>query len=168
MQLLHRAGSFLFIHAGLCDQVTQMMEKRSLEYLNRQFRKQVKQKPFEFYYGPLANTMRTKYREVDMPLTELGIQRAYRQGIHAIVHGHQSRTNGQNIKLRQGMIHIEGDITLDRNSRRKEGLAHHGAGVTIIRPEGQVIGISTDYPYAKVFQPEKYMNNQASSAYATE
>jgi hypothetical protein len=154
MQLLCREGSFLFIHAGLDDRITSLIEEESIGYLNRLFRKQIKHDLFEFYYGPLANTMRTKYREVDMPLTHRGVERAHRQGVHAIVHGHRNRTNGQRIMLRQGMIHIECDITMDRNTRKKEGLDGYGVGVTIIRPEGRVIGISTDYAYAKVFEPE--------------
>lgn len=153
MQLLYREGSFLFIHAGFDDRIINTIEEESFSYLNRLFRKQIKHDLFEFYYGPLANTMRTKYREVDMPLTHHGVERAYRQGVHAVVHGHRNRTHGQRIMLRQGMIHIESDITMDRNSRKKEGLDSYGAGVTIIRPEGSVIGISTDYPYAKVFEP---------------
>jgi hypothetical protein len=104
--------------------------------------------------------MRTKYRDVDMPLTRNGVMRAYRQGVHAVVHGHRNRTRGQRIMLRQGMIHIESDITMDRNSRKKEGLDGYGVGVTIVRPEGQIIGISTDYPYAKVFEPENYLRQQ--------
>jgi NhaP-type Na+/H+ and K+/H+ antiporter len=157
MQLLYRSGSFLFIHAGLDDRIINLVEEQSFAYLNRLFRQQIKHDLFEFYYGPLANTMRTKYREVDMPLSHHGVERAYRQGVHAIVHGHRNRTSGQRIMLRQGMIHIESDITMDRNSRRKEGLENYGAGVTIIRPEGQVIGISTDYPFAKVFEPHTYL-----------
>lgn len=158
MQLLHREGSFLFIHAGLDDRVTHLIEEKSTDYLNRLYRKQIKNNLFEFYYGPLANTMRTKYRPHDMPLTNSGVKRAYHQGLHAVVHGHRNRTNGQRIMLRQGMIHFESDITMDRNSRAKEGLDHYGAGVTIIHPEGQVIGISTDYPHAKIFTPETYLN----------
>jgi len=157
MQLLYRAGSFLFVHAGLDDRITRLSEEQSFAYLNSLFRRQIKHDLFEFYYGPLANTMRTKYREVDMPLTRHGVERAYRQGVHAIVHGHRNRTSGQRIMLRQGMIHIESDTTMDRNSRHKEGLKNYGAGVTIICPEGRVIGISTDYPFAKVFEPETYI-----------
>ena len=167
MRLLYRAGSFLFIHAGLDDRITHLIEEKSTGYLNRLFRKQIKHDLFEFYYGPLANTMRTKYREVDMPLTYHGVERAYRQGVHAIVHGHRNRTAGQRIMLRQGMIHIESDVTMDRNSRSKEGLDGYGAGVTIIQPEGRVIGISTDYPYAKIFEPETYLQQQAEQAHAT-
>ena len=65
------------------------------------------------------------------------------------------------------MIHIESDITMDRNSRSKEGLDGYGVGVTIVRPEGQVIGISTDYPYAKVFEPETYIPQQEKRKHAT-
>ncbi len=161
MQLLCHKGSFLFIHAGLDDRITSLIKEEGIDYLNDLFRKQIEHDLFEFYYGPLANTMRTKYREVDMPLTHHGVERAYREGIHTIVHGHRNRTQGQRIMLRQGMIHIECDITMDRNTRKKEGLDGYGVGMTIIRPEGQVIGISTDYPYAKVFEPKNHLQPKA-------
>jgi len=167
MQLLYREGSFLFIHAGLDDRITSLIEEESIGYLNRLFRWQIKHDLFEFYYGPLANTMRTKYREVDMPLTHRGVKRAHRQGVHAIVHGHRNNTNGQRIILRQGMVHIESNITMDRNTRKKQGLDGYGVGVTIIRPEGRIIGISTDYAYAKVFEPENYLQPQTRQAHAT-
>ncbi|ARU58787.1 metallophosphoesterase [Oleiphilus messinensis] len=158
MQLTHQEGSFLFIHAGLDDRITSIIEEESIDYLNALFQQQVKHDLFEFYYGPLANTMRTKYRKVDMPLTCHGVDRAYRLGVHAIIHGHVNRTEGQRIMMREGMIHIEGDVTMDRNSRKKEGLKGYGMGVTIIHPKGQVIGISNDYPYAKIFEPGHYLN----------
>lgn len=157
MQLAHREGSFLFIHAGLDDRVTQMIANKGVAHLNRQFRLQMNHNLFEFYYGPLANTMRTKYRDVDMPLTHRGVSQVHKEGVHVIVHGHRNRTQGQLIMLRHGMIHIESDITMDRNSRRKEGLDGYGAGVTIVRPEdGRVLGISTDCPHAKVFEPATF------------
>lgn len=167
MQLLYRDGSFLFIHAGFDDRIINTVEEQGFAYLNRLFRKQIKNDLFEFYYGPLANTMRTKYREVDMPLSHHGVERAYRLGVHAVIHGHRNRLNGQRIMLRQGMIHVESDMTMDRNSRKKEGLDDYGIGVTIIRPEGQIIGISTDYPYAKVFEPEFFLQQQRSLKHAT-
>lgn len=157
MQLIHREGSFLFVHAGLDDRFVALLAEKNEAYINTLYRETIQSDLFGFYYGPLANTMRTKYRDVDMPLTEYGVEIAGRQGLHAVVHGHRNRTNGQRIALRQGMIHIEGDITLDRNSRRKEGLRGYGMGVTIIRPEGRVIGISNDFPYAKVFEPQRYL-----------
>lgn len=157
MQLAYREGSFLFIHAGLDDQIIEMMKKKGVAHLNRLFRKKIKRDLFEFYYGPLGNTMRTKYRDVDMPLTRHGVARAYRQGVNAVVHGHRNRTNGQQMMLRKGLIHFESDITMDRNTRRKAGLNGFGIGITIVRPEGSVIGISNDYPYAKVFEPHSYL-----------
>lgn len=157
MQLAYRDGSFLFLHAGLDDRVARVIDRKGVHQLNKRYRKQVKNDLFGFYYGPLANILRTKYRAHDLSLSAKGVRRIQRQGLHAVVHGHRNRLHGQQIMLRQGMIHIESDITLDRNSRRKEGLRGYGAGVTIIRPEGQVIGISTDHPFAKVFEPGIYL-----------
>lgn len=163
MRLAHREGSFLFVHAGLDDSTARLIEDEGVEALNRRFAEQVLEDPFGFYYGPLANTLRTKYRKVDFPLTEHGVDRVYRQGIHAVVHGHINLTAGQRLMIRRGMLHIEGDITLDRNSRRKEGLEGHGMGVTIIDPAGRVIGISNDYPHAKVFEPERYLERRRAA-----
>jgi hypothetical protein len=159
MKLAHREGSFLFVHAGFDDRLAIMLEEGGLKRLNRLYRDLIHSNPFEFYYGPVANTLRTKYRKSNMPLTKSGVERVQRMGIHAIVHGHHNRTHGQMLRLRRGMLHIECDITLDRHSRRKEGLKGPGAGVTIIRPEGKVLGISTDYPHAKLFDPQAFLND---------
>jgi len=158
MQLAYRDGSFLFLHAGLDDSIARLIDKKSVHHINKLYRHQIEKDLFSFYYGPLANTMRTKYRAHDMRLTKKGVRRIYKEGLHAVVHGHRNRLHGQQIMLREGMIHIESDVTLDRNSRRKEGLKGFGAGVTIVRPEGQVLGISTDHPFAKVFEPEAYLS----------
>lgn len=83
----------------------------------------------------------------------------HRLGIHAIVHGHVSQTTGQNISLRSGMLHFQCDVTLDRNSRQKAGLAEFGAGVTSISPTGKIKGISTDSPQVKIFQPDRVRSN---------
>jgi len=157
MQLAYRKGSLIFLHAGFDDQVAKMIESKGVSYLNRLYKKQVRRDLFNFYYGSLANTMRTKYRNVDKPLTRDGVQRTYRRGIHVVIHGHRNITNGQRIMLRKGMVHVESDITMDRNSRKKEGLDYYGIGVTIVDPKGRIIGISTDHPYAKVFEPGIYL-----------
>jgi hypothetical protein len=167
MQLTHRAGSFLFVHAGLDDRIAKKLEKHSIKHLNKLFHRQLQRNPFKFYYGPVANTMRTKYRRVDLPLTSQGVERVYRQGIHAIVHGHRNRKHGQRIMLRQGLLHFECDTTLDRNTRAKEGLRGYGAGVTIIDPQGRVIGVSTDYPNAKVFDPTALLKPHRKRSHAT-
>jgi hypothetical protein len=156
MQLAYREGSLIFIHAGFDDQLARMIAKKGVDHLNRLYRKQIRKDLFDFYYGALANGMRTKYRDVDKPLTRQGVIKAHHQGIHTVVHGHRNITNGQRIMLRKGMIHTESDITMDRNSRKKEVLEGYGIGVTVVDPKGKIIGISTDYPYAKVFEPGYY------------
>jgi hypothetical protein len=153
MRLAHREGSFLFVHAGVDDRLAGLIERSGLDYINHQFSEQVLSDPFEFYYGPLANALRTKYRHTDMPLTGHGVKRLRRLGLTAVVHGHRNRLAGQRLMLRQGLPHFECDTTLDRYSRQHEGLPGPGAGVTLFHPQGYVLGISSDYPYAKVFRP---------------
>ena len=137
--------------------VAGQLARDGVQALNERFRRLMEENLFELYHGPVGNTFRTKYRDSDRPFTAQGLRHLHEAGILAIVHGHRNRTRGQRIMLRQGMIHIESDITMDRNSRKKEGLKGYGVGVTIVRPEGHVIGISTDYPRAKVFAPEHYL-----------
>ncbi len=153
MQLAYREASFLFIHAGLDDQIAQIVYENGVKHLNREFRNKVKKDLFDFYYSPLANVIRTKYREVDRPLTLRGVESVRRRKIHAIVHGHQHLRHGQRITLRKGMINFECDSTLDRNTRERIGVIGYGAAVTIIQPDGVVKGISADYPFIKVFIP---------------
>jgi hypothetical protein len=156
MQLSYRRGSFLFLHAGLDDAISHDIEQKGVASLNKRFRREIKHDLFSFYYGSLANTMRTKYRNSDLPLTSAGVEKVNKQGIYAIVQGHINRRHGQRIVLKQGLLHIESDVTLDRHSRDKEGLKGIGAGVTIIHPDKKVLGVSTDYPFAKVFNPDFY------------
>ncbi len=154
MQLGYREGSFIFLHAGLDDRMAALISKKGIKYVNRKFRKQMHGDPFDFYYGPLANIIRTKYRPVDMPLTRRGVRLLRKKnGVHAIVHGHRNLLHGQRVLLRKGIVNFECDATLDRNTRAKEGLEGPGAAVTIFRPEGLVMGISSDYPYIKIFEP---------------
>ncbi len=153
MRLAYRSGSFLFIHAGLDDRIARTIEQGGVKRLNRQFRSEVRGDLFDFYYGPLANTIRTKYRKVDRPLTRQGVEFVHGKGIYAIVHGHQHLRNGQRITLRKGMVTFECDTTLDRNTRLREGIEGSGAAATVISPDGRVKGISTDYPFVKVFEP---------------
>ena len=71
----------------------------------------------------------------------------------AAADGSRNRRTGQRLMLRQGLLHFECDTTLDKNSRKREGLKGHGAGVTIIRPKGQILGVCSDYHSTKVFTP---------------
>ena len=153
MRLAYQRGSFLFVHAGLDDRAAKLVSKHGVKQLNQLFHDHVKEELFEFYYGPLANIIRTKYREVDMPLTQKGVKLIHEAGIHAIVHGHDNRHHGQRIMVRKGIVNFECDATIDQNSRKKEGLRGCGAAVTIFHPDKLVMGVSTDYPFIKVFDP---------------
>ncbi len=153
MSLMLKKGSFLFVHAGLDDRIASMINKRGLKKLNGEFKQNINEELFEFYYSPLANTIRTKYREVDMPLSKHGVRLINEKGIYALVHGHKNMRYGQRIMLRKGMVNFECDASVDLNTRSRENLGGNGAAVTIFRPEGVVLGISTDYPYIKVFEP---------------
>lgn len=159
MKLALCKGSFLFIHAGLDDRISRVISRKGVKHLNRQFREHVHEELFEFYYGPLANTIRTKYREVDMPLTRHGVKMINKKGIYAIVHGHKNMHYGQRIMLRKGLVNFECDASVDRHTRSKEGLQNHGAAVTIFHPDRLVLGISTDYPYIKVFDPDSLIKS---------
>ncbi|MEW8690358.1 MAG: metallophosphoesterase [Candidatus Thiodiazotropha endolucinida] len=156
MQLVYRQGSFLFVHAGIDDRMAKLIERKGIKYINEEFRDSVEDEIFEFYYGPMANLIRTKYRDVDMPLTRKGSDLMHDAGIHTIVHGHANRHYGQRIMLRKGMIHFECDATIDRYTRIKEGLKGKGAAVTIFHPKQLVMGISTDYPHIKVFDYKSF------------
>lgn len=154
MQLAWHSGSFLFLHAGVDDVFVDMLTEQGLEGLNARYQEACHGDLFGFYHGPLANALRTKYREQDHPLTANGLVKLHAAGIHAVVHGHRSSAEGQRIMLRQGLLHFEGDVTLNRNSRASKGLAGVGIGCTIISPQGHLLGISRDHPRAKLFAPE--------------
>jgi hypothetical protein len=163
MQLACQEGSFLFIHAGLDDRIAELIDTRGIQYLNHRFREQLAGDAFDLYYGPIGNCFRTKYREVDMPFTRQGTSSAHHAGIQVVVHGHRNVIHGQHIVCRQGMINFECDTTMDFNSRRKEGLKGPGAGVTIIHPDGVVMGISTDYPKIKLYSQDGDASNYGVS-----
>jgi len=153
MRLAVRKGSFLFVHAGLDNNIAHLINQKGVRQLNREFKKQLHGDPMRFYYGPVANAIRTKYRPGDRHLTSAGARQVHENDMHVIVHGHKNMLNGQRISVRKSIVNFECDVTLDRHSRYKEGLTGAGAGVTIIRPDKKIIGISTDHPYVKVFDP---------------
>ncbi|MFD1384628.1 metallophosphoesterase [Rhodanobacter aciditrophus] len=157
MELVTKRGSFLFLHAGLDDIMSQMLLKNGTKYVNKAFHKNLKRRDlFGFYYSSIANTFRTKYRDADLPLTEKGVKAIHKSGVKAVVQGHVNRVQGQRLALKKGLIHIEADITLDRNSRQLEGLEGTGVGATLINKEQGIVGISCDYPSIKVLDPEQF------------
>ncbi|UCB54688.1 MAG: metallophosphoesterase [Thiotrichales bacterium] len=159
MRLAMRKGSFLFVHAGLDNNIAHLIDQNGVKQLNREFKKQLKGDPMRFYYGPVANAIRTKYRPGDRQLTGAGARQVHANDMHVIVHGHKSMRNGQRITMRKSIVHFECDVTLDRHSRARDGLKGAGAGVTIIRPDKKILGISTDHPYVKVFDPNNLLGS---------
>ena len=155
MQLGYHVGSFMFVHAGFDDPIASLIHEHGIKEVNLQFRRALYEDPFDLYYGSLANTIRTKYRAVDKHLSPEGADFIRKSGVHVIIHGHRNLHNGQRIMMRRGLINFECDATVDEHSREKEGLTGPGAAVTIIHPDGHILGISTDFPYAKVFEPKR-------------
>ncbi len=154
MQLVKKRGSFLFLHAGLDDNMAELLANHGIKHANQAFKKNLmSQNLFSFYYGSLANTFRTKYRKADLPLTRHGAKVARKAGIQVLVHGHINQHAGQRVSLKNDLIHIEADITLDANSRKSEGLEGMGVGATLIDKKRGLVGLSGDYPVAKVFRP---------------
>lgn len=161
MRLAMQRGSFLFVHAGLDNNIAHLINQKGIKQVNREFNRQLQGNPMRFYYGPLVNAIRTKYRPGDRQLTKAGAQQVHDNEIHVIVHGHKAMRNGQRISVRKTIVNFECDVTLDRHSRSRDGLKGPGAGVTIIRPDKKIIGISTDHPYVKVFDPGDLLQSGA-------
>ncbi|SBS33657.1 diadenosine tetraphosphatase [Marinomonas spartinae] len=156
MRLVEKRGSFLFLHAGLDDAMGELLLKNGTSYANKAFHRNLKHMDlFGFYYSSIANTFRTKYRDADLPLTDRGVNAIHKAGIHFVVQGHINRQEGQRIAIKKGLIHIEADITLDEHSRQREGLLGYGIGATLINKKQGLIGISCDYPTAKVLKPNE-------------
>lgn len=155
MELMAKRGSFLFLHAGLDDDMARLVYKKGINHANKAFHRSLRyQDLFSFYYSPQANTFRTKYRPADLPLTDLGVRWMRKAGIQVLVQGHVSRSHGQRLAVKHGVLHIEADITLDCNSRALEGLEGRGMGATVIAAKRGVLGLSCDYPQAKWLSPK--------------
>ncbi len=161
MRLAYRKGSFLFVHAGMDDHIAGMLHDCGTNGLNGLFKKQLHGSAYEFYYGSVANTIRTKYRCQDKPLSRKGAMHAHQAGIHAIVHGHKNLHRGQRISVRKSMLNFECDVTLDIGSRSREGLIGRGGGATLIHPAGYILGISSDYDRIKVFDTSAILTTQS-------
>jgi len=144
LRVAYRAGSFLFVHAGIDDTMARAIRNQGIGDVNQQFRRSLSTDPFGLYNGALGNMFRTKYRVQDFPFTASGADDLQRAGIHAIVHGHKTHASGQQVELRHGIAHFECDASLDRNTRREAGLPGLGVATTIFGPGG-VCAISSDF-----------------------
>ena len=155
MNMVHHCGSLLFVHAGLDDAMCALLAEGGAEAVNARFRAEAREDPFAFYFGPVANLVRTKYRDTDKDLSTTGVRALYAQGVKMVVQGHVNNHQGQRLLAKRGLLHLEGDVTLDRASRLSEGLPGIGTGATFIHPSGDIVGLSSDYPAAKHFHPER-------------
>ena len=158
IQLSFQDGSFFFVHAGADDKVAYEIRAKGIKGINKKFKKYLKSGLCKLYYGPIGNMIRTKYRDTDREFSRKGTLMLRNAGINVIVHGHRNLYYGQRIMIRKDMVNFECDTSLDINTRKKEGVAGYGASVTIIRPEKTILGISSDYPYIKVFEPWYTLN----------
>ncbi len=159
MRLTWRAGSVLFAHAGLDDEMAAVLRRDGVEGLNARFAALLEDDLFELYNGAVGNMFRTKYRPLDYPLTPQGLEDVRAAGIHAIAHGHRNVLRGQRLTLRAGLLHFECDASLDINTRAVEGLSGRGGAATIFREDGSVLGISTDHPLVKQFDPAEHCDS---------
>ena len=151
MQLVHRVGSVLFIHAGVDDSLAARVRTDGVEGINAWFRRLMRDDLFELYHGAIGNGFRTKYRDTDRPLTHRGVRDLHDAGVYAVVHGHRNILHGQRILFREGMLNVECDASIDQNTRALFGLHPVGAAVTTFCPDGRLVGISSDHPTAKIF-----------------
>lgn len=157
MRLCHRQGAVLFLHAGVDDQIAELLGQQGHEGLNAAFDDLLARGDwFELYNGPVGNVFRTKYRMSEPQLTERGVAALGRAGIHAIAHGHRNITLGQRMIFRRGLLNFECDASIDRNTRALEGLSAHGAAATVFRSDGSVLAVSSDFPSCKRFDPAEF------------
>ncbi|RUM91219.1 MAG: hypothetical protein DSZ27_06985 [Thiomicrospira sp.] len=156
MDLVHVSGSYCFSHAGLDDQFAEKMKYDSIECLNQQFRHQMQAgQIFEMYYSEFGNVFRTKYRDNDWPLTEKGACTLKQNKIFAMVNGHRSHQQGQQLFVRQGLLNFECDTLINTNCRRKSNIQTLGEAVTIFYSDGMVSALSSDFPATKQFHPNQ-------------
>lgn len=156
LDLVHLAGSYCFCHAGLDDRFAEKLVKEGAASLNQAFRTQMREgRIFEIYYSEFGNVFRTKYRENDWPLTDSGSERLRAHHIYALVNGHRSHQQGQQLFLRQGLLNFECDTKLNANCRRKSNLQTPGEAVTIFYASGLVSALSSDFPVTKQFHPRQ-------------
>ncbi len=155
MTLAHRDGSFLFVHAGVDDTIARVLRASGIEGVNEQYFRLKRENLFDLYNGAVGNAFRTKYRDIDFPLTPSGLEDLRASGIYAVVHGHRNILRGQRITLRAGILNFECDASVDRNTRKIERLSGPGGAVMVFHPHGQLFATSTDYPFVRRFDPSK-------------
>ena len=149
-ELILESGSLLFMHAGLDDAVTTIVETEGVAGLNQRFRSLVAEEDyFALYFGPVGNVFRTKYRSHEPVFSDSAARAMRDRGHHIVVHGHENRDNGQGMKMRSGLLHLQCDASVDAGTRKNEGIPGLGGGLTLLHASGQVYGLSMDCPRVK-------------------
>jgi hypothetical protein len=138
------------------DEAARWLASEGIEGVRRRFRTALREEPFELYNGPLGNVFRTKYRDLDLRMTDRGRGDLHREGIYAIVHGHRNVFLGQHMNFRRGLLNFACDACVDRNTREIESLPGLGSAATLIAEDGTIYGLSADHPAVKVFDPTLY------------
>lgn len=156
LKLGYRAGSFLFVHAGVDDVTARILKDSDVDGLNAAYQDAMSSDLFNLYNGPLGNMFRTKYRDTDMTFSESGLTDLKSSGIYAVVHGHRNMRAGQRMTFRHGLLNFECDASVDSGTRALEGFSGLGAAATIIGREGYITAVSSDFPMAKVFPLNRY------------
>lgn len=159
MKVAHQEGSFLFIHAGVDDFTTDWVSRVGVNGLNDKFSILMRNDPFELYNGHVGNVFRTKYRNTDFPFSKNSVKKLHKLGLNAIIHGHRNTVQGHRITVKRGFLNFECDTSLDRKTRKIEGLSGFGASWLTLYPEGKIEAYSTDYPTVKEFSI-KYVNGK--------
>jgi len=157
LKLALRAGSYLFVHAGVGDGAAAILRCDGVDGLNRRFARALRRgDEVRMYHGPLGNCARTRYRLRDEQFTEQGIADLHAAGVYAVVHGHGEAGAGIQVDVRRNLVDIGCDLILNANARASEGVDGPGAGVLSIRGDGQVWGASVDFPAVKVLNVPSY------------
>lgn len=154
LKLMYRAGSYLYCHAGIDDKMIALMHVQTIKQINQKALCMLNQgQLFELYYSHFGNVFRTKYRDNDFALTFQGTQKLAELGIFALVNGHRSHQNGQQIFVRQGLLHFECDTQLNANCRKKHQLPEFAYASTTFYPDGWVKALSSENGGQKRFHP---------------
>ncbi len=150
-----RAGSLLFVHAGVDDRLAEMFANGGEQALGRAYQRLWSSDPLALYYGPFGNSVRTRYRSIDAALTERGVRALHSCGVYAVMHGHEAVPEAPLMQLRSGLLHFRCGALLDANTRAAAGLRSPGAAVTLVI-EGKILGICSERLFVRVFDPSRH------------
>lgn len=153
--LMYQHEQYLMVHAGVDDQMCQLLNEQSVQNINHQYHDKKENNLFDLYFGTFGNAIRTKYQDNNLALTHQGKADLDQTNIKVIMQGHQSHTNGQALVHYADIPHLQCDVTLNTHSRQQQGLCGSGYGATIIYPDLSIMTHSKDAPNPKVLSLNK-------------